>query len=329
MNWESRYIPPQRSLWTGRVDIPADSCFYQHVKLKDATVEFPIKHAPLSFALIGFQCDAGAQRDDARTGSAEGPNAVREVLARLPIQNPNIEIYDVGNITCTDADMEASQQALTEFIELVSKLGIIPIVIGGGHEVALSHYLAISRLLPKEKKLGILNFDAYFDLQPFTTKTSTKTTFWQIAQAHKKENREMDLNCIGIQHSGNMRQNFDFAKQQNVHIILADELHQGHQEKSIDFVDRMIDENTALMVSLSLDVFSPAFAPGVSTIQPLGLTPWQIIPLLRQVAASTKVIGYDISELVPKYDIDQRTVKLAATFIYEIIHHHHEPQFKH
>ena len=101
-------------------------------------------------------------------------------------------------------------------------------------------------------------------------------------------------------------------------------MHQGLQEKCFDFVDRIIDENDYIYMSLSLDVFSPAFAPGVSAIQPLGLNPWHIIPLIRQVAASGKVISYDIVEHVPRYDIDHRTAKLAATLIYEIIHHHNE-----
>ena len=90
------------------------------------------------------------------------------------------------------------------------------------------------------------------------------------------------------------------------------------------FADRIIDENEIIYMSLSLDVFALAFAPGVSTIHPLGLNPWHIIPLLRQVAASGKVISYDIAEHVPRYDIDHRTAKLAATLIYEIIHHHNE-----
>ena len=79
-------------------------------------------------------------------------------------------------------------------------------------------------------------------------------------------------------------------------------------------------------MSLSLDVFSPAFAPGVSSIQPLGLYPWHIIPLIRQAAASGKMLSYDIAEHVPRYDIDHRTAKLAAALIYEIIHHHLEPE---
>jgi len=60
----------------------------------------------------------------------------------------------------------------------------------------------------------------------------------------------------------------------------------------------------------------------VSAPQVLGLTPWQIIPYLRLLAQSGKVISYDIAELSPHYDIDQRTVKLAAHLIYEIILHH-------
>jgi formiminoglutamase len=105
---------------------------------------------------------------------------------------------------------------------------------------------------------------------------------------------------------------------------LADDLHLGQQEKCIDFIDRVIDQNELVYVSICMDVFSAAFAPGVSHNQPLGLNPWHVIPLVRQLAASGKVISYDIAELCPRYDVDHRTAKLAALMIYEILHHHHE-----
>lgn len=107
-------------------------------------------------------------------------------------------------------------------------------------------------------------------------------------------------------------------------VILADEFHQGLLEKCVDFIDRVIDQNEIVYVSICLDVFAAAFAPGVSAIQPLGLSPWHVIPLVRQLAASGKVISYDIAELSPRYDFDQCTAKLAANLIYEIIHHHNE-----
>jgi formiminoglutamase len=328
MTWESRYLPPDPNLWQGRADIPADSCFYQHVRLLNLLNEKPRKNAPLSFALLGFKCDEGVQRDLGRPGASEGPTAIRHRLARLPLLKPNIECFDVGNITCADHDLESSQQALADVIAMLLQQNIRPILIGGGHELAWGHYQGIAKSYSQQKRLGIINFDAHFDMHPMqpSHRGSANTAFYQIAEAHQAEQRHFDYNCIGIQHVGNIRQSFDIAKQHEVKLILADEMHLGQQEKCFDFVDRVIDENDIMYVSLSLDVFSPAFAPGVGTIQPLGLNPWHVIPLLRQAAASSKVISYDIAEHVPRYDIDHRTAKLAAAMIYEIIHHHNEHQ---
>jgi formiminoglutamase len=326
MNWESRYIPPDPIVWLGRTDAPADACFFQRMKLLNLLEQKPEKSADLTFALIGFKCDEGVQRDLGRTGAYEAPIAIRQRLAKLPIQRAAIDIYDAGNIICNDHDMEASQQALAHVISLLLAQHIRPIVIGGGHEVSWAHYQGIDKVYPHPKRLGIVNFDAHFDMQTAGPRhrPSATTTFHQIAEAHEAAGRHFDYNCIGIQHAGNIRQSFDIAKKYDTKIILADELHQGLQEKCFDFIDRIIDENEIIYASLSLDVFAPAFAPGVSTIQPLGLSPWQVIPLLRQIANSTKVISYDISEHVPRYDIDHRTAKLAASLIYEIVHHHKE-----
>ena len=96
---------------------------------------------------------------------------------------------------------------------------------------------------------------------------------------------------------------------------MADDLHQGLQEKCFDFVDRIIDENDIIYMSLSLDVIYFSFCSWGWHYRPLGLTPWHVIPLIRQIAASKKVISYDIAELVPRYDINNRTAKLAAILI--------------
>ncbi|RDI48701.1 formimidoylglutamase [Aquicella lusitana] len=324
MNWESRYLPPDPTIWQGRVDIPDDSCFYQHIQPLNLLTQKLEKASALTFAIVGFKCDEGVARDLGRTGAFEGPTAIRHRLAKLPVQNTEIICYDAGNIICTDHDLEASQQALADMVAMLLEHNIRPIIIGGGHELAWGHYQGISKVYPATKRLGIISFDAHFDLNPLqpSHRGSATTSFFQIAEAHQAEKRHFDYNCIGIQHVGNIRQSFDIAKQYKVKLILADEMHQGLQEKCIDFVDRVIDENDIVYMSISLDVFSPAFAPGVSTIQPLGLNPWHVIPIIRQAANSGKMISYDIAEHVPRYDIDHRTAKLAATLIYEIIHHH-------
>lgn len=326
MNWQARYLPPDPNPWRGRDDAPAGSCFFHHVKLINLLSDKLSSAEKLSFALVGFKCDEGAARDLARTGAVEGPLAIRQRLAKLPLQTPKIHLFDAGNIICTDHDMESSQTALGEVVKMLLQHHIHPIVIGGGHELALGQFHGIAACEPAGKRLGIINFDAHFNLHPLAPshRASSTTVFYQIAKAHEELNRHFDYNCIGIQHAANIHKTFEKAKNLHTKVLLAEEIHQGLREKSFDFINRVIDENDMIYVSLSLDVFSPAYAPGVSTIQPLGLSPWQVIPLLRQAAASGKVIAYDIAENVPRYDIDHRTAKLAASLIYEIVHNHHE-----
>lgn len=330
MTWNSRYLAPDTTPWKGRADTPPNSCFFQIVQLYDLlqnlTPPPPRTEKPCPrFGIIGFRCDEGVRRNQGRQGAAEGPTAIRQALAKCPIQKHDFQLLDAGNIVCLDQDLETSQKALGEVITILFQHKVIPIVIGGGHELAWGHFQGITKAFP-DKNVGIINFDSHFDMRPLLpdNQGSSGTPFLQIAGALKKEKKRFDYNCIGIQHSSNIRQVLDTAKAHDTKIMWADELHQGQLEKCVDFIDRVIDQNEIIYLSLCLDVFASAFAPGVSAIQPLGLYPWHVIPLIRQLAASGKVISYDIVELCPRYDIDQTTAKLAAILIFEFIHHHNE-----
>ncbi len=329
MSWHTLYLPPDKTQWQGRLDLPPASSFFQIMQMMDLHDSPNIQVNEQTFALIGFRSDEGIRRNFGRIGAAEGPKAIRHALARLPVQKQNFTCFDAGDIICRDGDLEEAQHAFGEVIALLLKQHITPIALGGGHEIAWGHYQGINQVYPSER-LGIINFDAHFDMRPLLPKQkgSSGTPFLQIAEAHRLANRRFDYNCVGIQHAGNIRQLLDTAKSYNTNVIWADELHRGQSEKCVDFVDRVVDENEMVYTSICLDVFAAAFAPGVSAIQPLGLLPWHITPLIRQLAASGRVMSYDIAELSPRYDIDQCTAKLAANLIYEIIHHHiYRPRF--
>jgi len=322
MSWDARYTPPDRQLWHRDNYLPPGACFSQIIAPINLLKEAPTFTAPITFGLVGFQCDEGVKRSGGRTGAAQGPSAIRQSLSRLPAQKPPIHCYDVGDIFCQDENLEDSQIALAEVIKILLAKNICPIVLGGGHELAWGHFQGIVQIHP-EKQLGIINFDAHLDMDALREKKGNNTTaFLQIAQAQHAGHRRFDYNCVGIQHTANIHSLFETAKAKHAHIILADELHEGHQQKCVDFIDRVIDQNEIVYLTMALDVFAAPFAPGVSSTQPVGLTPWDVIPLLRQIAASGKVIGYDIAELCPQYDMDHRTAKLAADLVYEIIHHH-------
>jgi formiminoglutamase len=175
-----------------------------------------------------------------------------------------------------------------------------------------------------KEKIGIINFDAHFDMRPLLpgNQGSSGTPFLQIAQAHAQNKRRFDYNCIGIQPSGNMQALFDTAKQYDVNVITAEQLYKKDEESSLKWLDDILKRNDMAYLSLCLDVFATPYAPGVSAPQILGLTPWQVLPLVKHLAASGKIIAYDVAEFSPQYDIDHRTAKLAAAFIHAFIHHH-------
>ncbi len=72
-----------------------------------------------------------------------------------------------------------------------------------------------------------------------------------------------------------------------------------------------------LYISLDMDGFDPAFAPGVSHHEPGGLSSREVINLIQSI--DTEVIGADIVEYNPTRDFQNMTAFLAAKMMKEII----------
>lgn len=326
MTWHSHYIPPDQSKWYGGNNIKANSCFFQTMQMLNLLEHATMEQQTHAFALIGFKCDEGIHRMRGRRGAAEGPLAIRQAFGKLSLHKKTIVTFDAGNISCLHGDMEIAQEALASVVALLLSKGLTPIVLGGSHELCFGHFKGINKLYTKEK-LGIINFDAHLAMQSFLPphKPTAQTAFAEIAELCLTTNKLFDYNCIGIQKAKNSYAVFATAKKYHSKIILAEEIQQQQLQHAHDFIERVVDENQIIYVSISLDVFAACFAPGVSNIQSIGLHPWQVIPLLRELAGSGKVVSYDLTELAPRYDIDHRSAQLAAELIYEIIHFH---QFK-
>lgn len=71
-----------------------------------------------------------------------------------------------------------------------------------------------------------------------------------------------------------------------------------------------------LYISIDLDGFDPAYAPGVSHHEPGGLTPRQVINFLHDL--NCEIIGADIVELNPARDQTNITAALAAKLLREL-----------
>jgi arginase len=89
-----------------------------------------------------------------------------------------------------------------------------------------------------------------------------------------------------------------------------------HQMKNLD-LSKISEFKNPLYISLDMDGFDPAFAPGVSHHEPGGLSSRQVIDLIQNLKAN--VVGADIVEYNPKKDFKEMTAFLAAKMMKEIL----------
>lgn len=312
----SYYQPADPDLWQGRKDTSHAERFFERIMFPQEQTALITKEKKTLF--LGFASDAGVKRNGGRIGAAAGPDQLKKQLAKLPCNSP-AEFIDLGNIVCAGDNLEEAQRQFAKIIYFAHQQGHRTIALGGGHEIAWAHFQGLASHYPK---LGIINFDAHFDLRPIGDGQhgNSGTPFSQIATWCAEHKRRFNYCCIGIQQNGNTHTLFNRAHELNVRFLTAAELQEQSLAWNYAFLDEFMLHHDALYLSLCLDVFAESFAPGVSAPQPLGVAPWQILPLLKYIIQSGKVVSLDIAELAPPLDHDDKTSRLAAQILAELLH---------
>ncbi len=324
---KKHYHPIDSNVWQGRIDSHDDfDAFRWHQWIKpidlldDANPPFD---GEIGICFIGFCCDDGVTRNKGRAGAAKGPRSIRKELSNLPCQFKNdVKLYDGGNIYCHDISLEEGQEILSKLVQRILELNMYPIVLGGGHEIAFGHYGGLKRYKDSQdsnKKLGIVNFDAHFDLRPYPNGGSSGTMFRQIADQCEEDNAHYGYMCLGIQKRSNTLALFKTAKDLGVQYILAKDMVDQDIWPIFERVDRFIKKHDQIYITICSDVFSAAFAPGVSAAQAVGLHPEQVLKIIKYIILSGKSVSFDIAEVSPRFDQDNTTSNLAAVLIFAVV----------
>ncbi len=306
----------QSYVWHGRVDSEDGAkAIRWHDKLNGNT---PSKE----MALIGYCCDEGVKNNKGRLGAQHGPNAIRDAL-RNYAWHGHKSIDDLGNVLFKQrlndfqdvyADYVAS--ALKDYSQLVA--------IGGGHDIALGDFLGLQRYLSKHnasQNIGIINFDAHFDLREPNPTASSGTPFYQIAKYCENHQQAFNYACLGVAQTANTQALFERADDLGVRYVLDKHCTLENIKASVTPLLSSIDH---LYVTVCLDVFSADISPGVSAPSSLGIAPNVILQTLEWLQLQQTHLNYqwkltDIAEMNPKYDQDNRTARLAARLISEVL----------
>ncbi|TYP75115.1 formimidoylglutamase [Aquimarina intermedia] len=312
----SNYLQSDASIYSGRRSREQQ---YLHEKIhcldlrKDIVLETPKEIK--KYALAGYLCDEGVRRNLGRVGAANGSQVVRKVFGSMANHlQENTHLLDIGSIRCTNQNLEQAQDEMATLIFQLHKHNIFPIIIGGGHDLSFAHFRGIKECYP-DKKIGIINFDAHFDLRNLQTVGNSGTPFNQIAKRFKT----IDYLCLGINRAANIPQLFQIATELEVQYIEDYEFTIYNYEAIKRMLDRFINSVDYVYVTIDMDGFSAAYAPGVSAPSAIGFSVDIVLRVLKDICVSKKLISADIVEFNPLFDIDNRTAKLVSQLAYFII----------
>lgn len=323
--FSKNYEPMNTSSWQGRIDSETNyDAFRWHQWIKPLNLNEELKPVHnFSFAFIGFCCDEGVRKNKGRTGSMNGPLMIKRELSKLPCTfNSSVSLYDAGDIIVDNLSLEEGQALLSSAVSKILSLNIFPIVLGGGHETALGNYngvLSFTEGNNPKPKIGIINFDAHFDLRPYNNVGSSGTMFRQISDICMDKSLDFSYFCIGIQEHSNTVDLFKTANRLGVQYTLAKDMVYSDGWQLLKELNTFIKNQDHIYITICADVFSAAFAPGVSATQTLGLDPEKVIVLLKHILKSNKVISFDICEVAPRFDKDNITSSLASVLIFAFI----------
>lgn len=314
MDFTSLTVDTAPAPWTGRNDGdgPAHRRWWQAVATPATAVSDSSADSPGPAALLGFCSDEGVRRNKGRLGAAAAPAAIRAALGSLAFHGARA-LTDVGDVVVAGESLEDGQARAGRVLTAMLDAGQLTFVLGGGHETAFASYLGVAgtAAVANGARLGVLNLDAHFDLRDAPV-PSSGTPFLQMARAETAAGRKLNYAVVGISEPNNTRILFDTAHDLDVKYLLDEDC---SAERTAAFVSAFLETVDIVYLTIDLDVLPAAVAPGVSAPAAYGVPLPVIAAVCRQVAASGKLFHFDVAELNPEFDVDNRTAKVAARLV--------------
>ena len=270
--------------------------------------------AGLDIAAVGVPMDLGVSN---RSGARFGPRAVR-TIERIGPYHPTFKGVPKGHARAADIgdvpfrsrySLEQSLEDIERFYSTLKAQGVRPLSVGGDHSITYPILKALGRHAP----LGLVHIDAHCDtMGAYDGSKFHHGGPFRLAVLDGVLDPERTIQ-IGIRGSSNMFWEFSHVSGMTV-IYMEDFMAMGIPaviEKA-----RAVVGDRPFYVSVDVDGFDPAYAPGTGTPEAGGLEAREGLALLRGLQG-LEIAGADVVEVAPQYDPTTNTSQLAAQILFE------------
>lgn len=276
-------------------------------------------------AIVGAPYDEGTSH---RPGARFGPNAIRAATYHSGSVNSLqhgiqpfewLDVADAGDAPVVPARPGRAHEVIRRKVAAVVGSGAIPIVLGGDHSITLpAAYAVAAHVAPRS--LGMVHFDAHAD---------TAATTWGSLRSHGTPMRRLiesgavagrNFVQVGLRGYWPPPETLEWMRDNGLRSHFMTEIEERGAEAVVaDAIAEALDGSDAVYLSIDIDVLDPGMAPGTGTPEPGGLLSRELLRAIRQVATVVELVGMDVVEVSPAYDVADITAAVANRCVMEAL----------
>ena len=273
----------------------------------------------LDAAFIGVPLDIGTSL---RAGTRFGPRQIRAESVMIRPYNmatgaapfDSLAVADIGDVAINTYNLLESVRIIEDSYTRLLQHPVVPMTLGGDHTITLPILRAIAR---KHGPVALVHIDAHTDTNEdmFGEKIAHGTTFRRAVE-------EGLLDCsrvvqIGQRAQGYASGDFQWGVDQGFRLVQAEQCWYRSLAPLMAEVRAQIGDKPVYL-TFDIDGIDPAWAPGTGTPEVGGLTAIQALEIVRG-CRGLNIVGCDLVEVSPPYDLSGNTSQLAANLLYEML----------
>ncbi|MDC6447920.1 agmatinase [Alphaproteobacteria bacterium] len=273
-------------------------------------------------AILGAPFDFGSQF---RSGARMGPRGIREAstlfsfghagaydheddITYLP--SDSTKIVDIGDADIIHTDTINSHKNIKYGVKKILSSKAIPIVLGGDHSVNIPCIDAFEDY----GDIHLIQIDAHLDF--VDERHGVRFGHGNPMRRASEKNYVTGLTQIGIRNvSSTAKDGYIDAKSKGSSIFSVRQFRKAGLSKILE----SIPINKSYYISIDIDAFDPSIAPGTGTPSHGGFYYYEILELLDAIIQKGDVVGMDLVEVAPDYDLTFSTSTLAAQLLMNAI----------
>lgn len=254
-------------------------------------------------ALVGVPDDRGAANNE---GCASAPDLVRKHLYLLDKGHHQLKMADLGNIL-PGAALSDTYFALGQVCGDLVTRGIIPIVIGGGHDLTYGQYLGY---VNNDQVINMAVVDETINIYKYEDKIDSRSFLYRIFT----ETPNFLFNFSQIGYQSYFVSPDDIATLEKLYFEFY---RLGRVRENMEEVEPIIRD--ADMVSFDMAAIRQSDAPGLQQATPHGFYGEEACQIARYAGITDKLSSVGFYEANPAFDRGDQTTQLVAQMVWYFI----------